>query len=444
VCVRAAFARAVIVGACLVCSNLALGQVFPASDRALEELHDRILNDPSNVELTVRYAQMARQRGDYEAAISAYERLLLYNPSLPQLQYELAALYFELESYAAARSYFEAAVSSANLAGDLRDNAKDYITEIDRRLSPTRFTAYLHAGLRYQTNASAGPATDLIRFGGQSVSLDQSFTKQPDWNGYALAVLNFEHDFGDRGDTFEASLGTYYSRQFRVDRVNLGVAELAAGPRFALPSEHVVGASLKLYGIVNGYTLGDREYLRTFGAGASVRAKPTPAMVVESTFEYRDRKFFDSVNYPTAAEQSGDLFTYTLSGSGLIFGPVRWIARVGYDWSRGDFAFWSYDRPFVDVGMPVAFVVPWFGKNQTWVLTPYAGAYFANYDAPDPSVDPNVTRRDREWHVGATLDATLATNAGVRLNVHYARNDSNIANFAYRNFAVSIGPAVRF
>ena len=434
-----------MVGACLVCSNLALGQIFPASDRALEELHERILSDPSNIELTVRYAQMARQRGDYEAAIGAYERLLLYNPSLPQLKYELAALYFELESYIAARSYFEEAASSASLAGDLRDNAKEYIVEIDRRLSPTRFTAYLHAGLRYQTNASAGPASDLIRFGGQSVSLEQSFAKQPDWNGYGLAVLNFEHDFGnERGDSFEASLGTYYSKQFRIDRVNLGVAELQAGPRFALPSDHVVGASLKLYGIVNGYTLGDREYLRTFGAGASVRAKPTQAMVVESTFEYRDRKFFDSVNYPIASEQSGDLFTYALSGSGLVFGSVRWIARAGYDWSRADFTFWSYDRPFIDLGLPVAFVVSWFGKNQTWVLTPYAGASYVNYGGPDPSVDPDVTRRDHEWHVGATLDATLATNAGVRLNVHYARNDSNIANFSYRNFAVSIGPAVRF
>jgi hypothetical protein len=94
--------------------------------------------------------------------------------------------------------------------------------------------------------------------------------------------------------------------------------------------------------------------------------------------------------------------------------------------------------------MPIAFVVPWFGTNRTWVLTPYIGASYAQYETPDPTVDPNVTRRDREWHVGSTLDAELATNAGFRFNVHYTRNDSNLINYSYRNLAFSIGPAVRF
>jgi hypothetical protein len=226
--------------------------------------------------------------------------------------------------------------------------------------------------------------------------------------------------------------------------VNLGALEIQAGPRLTLLPEYLSGASVKLYSIVNGFTLGDRAYMRTFGGGVSVRTKPSPTMIVESAFEYRGRKFYDSADYPTASEQSGDLYTYTLAASGLVFGPVRWIARAGYDWSRADFGFWSYGRPFIDLGMPMAFVVPWFGTNRTWVLTPYAGASFANYESPDPLLDPTVTRRDREWHVGATLDAELATNAGFRVNVLYVRNDSNVENFAYRNLAVSIGPAVRF
>ena len=184
--------------------------------------------------------------------------------------------------------------------------------------------------------------------------------------------------------------------------------------------------------------------MRTFGGGVSVLTKPSPTMVVESTFEYRGRKFYDSADYPTASQQSGDLYTYALAASGLVFGPVRWIARAGYDWSKADFGFWSYGRPFIDLGMPIAFVVPWFGTNRSWLLTPYVGASFVDYESPDPSLDPTVTRRDREWHVGATLDAELATNAGIRVNVHYARNDSNLVNFAYRNLAVSFGPAVRF
>ncbi len=442
--VAVAIARAALLGASLVWCGLAFGQGFPGSDRELDALHQRILSDPSNVELTVQYAQLSRQRGDYEAAISAYERLLLFNPALAQLKYELGTLYFELESYIAARNYFEAVLAAPNLPDDLRNAAQAYIKEIDKRSAPDRFNAYLHAGIRYQSNASAGPASDFIRFGGQTFSTDPNFGKRPDWNSFALGVFTFAHDFGDRGDSLEASLGAYYSRQFNVERVNLGAVELQLGPRFVLPPEFAPGASIKLYGIGNAFTLGDRTYLTTGGAGVSVRTKPSPTTVVESTFEYRNRTFYDSVNYPTASEQSGDLYTYALSGGGLIYGSVRWLARVGYDWSRADFAFWSYQRPFIDLGMPIAFAVQWFGSNRTWVLTPYIGGSYAQYEEPNPSVDPDTKRRDREWHVGATLDAELAENAGLRLNVHYTRNDSNVVNYAYRNFAVSIGPAVRF
>ncbi|AMN39692.1 tetratricopeptide-repeat containing protein [Rhodoplanes sp. Z2-YC6860] len=438
-----AVARAAFVGATLVWSGLAFGQAFPGSDRELDSLHERILRDPSNVALSVQYARLAKARGDYEAAIGAYERLLLYDPSLSQLKYELGALYFELESYAVARNYFETALGAANLPGDLRDSAKTYITEIDRRLAVDRFTAYLHAGIRYQSNASAGPSSDLIRFGGQSLSVDRAFAKQPDWNSYGLAVFNYAHDF-NANDSFEASLGTYYARQFHLERVNLGAAELQAGPRFALPLEQLLGASIKFYGIANALTLGDRTYLTTLGGGVSMRTKPTPTTIIEQAFEYRHRKFYDSGDYPTASQQSGDLATYSLSAGGLVYGTVRWAIRTGFDWSQADFAFWSYRRPFIDLGMPMAFVVPWFGSNRTWILTPYIGGSYAQYDAADPSIDPNTTRRDREWHVGATLDAELATNAGLRLNVNFARNDSNVANYAYRNFSVSLGPAVRF
>ena len=90
--VRGNITRAAVVCALVCCSSLAHGQHFFGNDRELEALHERILSDPSNVALSIQYAQLARQRGDYEAAISAYERLLLFNPTLVQLKYELGTL----------------------------------------------------------------------------------------------------------------------------------------------------------------------------------------------------------------------------------------------------------------------------------------------------------------------------------------------------------------
>ena len=439
----------VIVAICLIATVARGGGAYAQSifwneQATLDALYQRVLRDPTNVQLTLQYARLAKDSGDYEAAISAYERLLLYNPALPEVKYEVGVLYFLLESYPAARSYFEAVAATPNISSNLRTSATDYLKEIDRRLLPNRFAAYFHTGLRHQSNANAGSSAGLVRFGGQDVALASAFARKSDWNAYALTSLYFEHDLGDRGDTFEIGLGGYYARQFQIKEVNLGAVELQVGPRFLFLPEYVPGTTAKIYGIANDISLGDRPYFRTFGGGISIRSKLNPVTIVETSVEYRDRKFYDSVNYPTAGEQTGELFTYSFAGSGLVFGPVRWLARVSYDWNQSGFTFWSYQRPSVELGMPLTFNLNWFGASRLGVFTPYIGGSFTDFEIPNPLYDPNVTRRDRMWYLGTTLEANVVGQASLRLNVHYLSNDSNIVNFTYRNLAVSFGPSFRY
>lgn len=439
------FVRAICFIIIVTCGNSVLAQNFLANGQAtLDALYQRVLRDPTNVQLTVQYAQLAKDHGDYEAAISAYERLLLFNPTLTDIQYELGVLYFLLESYPAARSYFEAVAGSRGISPGMRDNAIAYLKEIDRRLSPRRFAGFLHTGLRYQSNANAGSSAGLIRFGGQDVVLDTAFAKKHDWNAYLQTTLNFEQDIGDRGDTLEMGFGGYYAKQFQIKEVNLGAAELQIGPRLVFFPEYFSNTTTKFYGIVNSIFLGDNPYFRTYGAGASLRSKLSPVTVVETAVEYRDRKFYDSIDYPTAGQQTGDLVTVSVTGNGLIYGPVRWLARVSYDWNKSGFNFWSYRRPSVELGMPILFDLSWFGASRPAQITPYIGGSLSYFEIPDPAYDAAVTRQDHTWYVGTTVEANLIGDVNFRLNVNYLSNESNIINFAYRNLSVSFGPAFRF
>ncbi len=47
----------------------------------LSDLNDAILNDPQNVDLNLRYARLAEQKGDLRKALAAYERVTVNNPS---------------------------------------------------------------------------------------------------------------------------------------------------------------------------------------------------------------------------------------------------------------------------------------------------------------------------------------------------------------------------
>ena len=74
---------------------------------------------------------MAAKLGDNEAAVSALERMLLFNPNLPRVQLELGALYFRMGSFEIARSYFEKA-AAANPPPEVRGRIDSISREIAR------------------------------------------------------------------------------------------------------------------------------------------------------------------------------------------------------------------------------------------------------------------------------------------------------------------------
>ncbi len=86
----------------------------PTAERAQlqaqkEALFQAMLRDPGNLDITFAYADVSAKLGDNEAAVSALERMLLFNPNLPRVQLEIGALYFRMGSYEIARTYFEKA-----------------------------------------------------------------------------------------------------------------------------------------------------------------------------------------------------------------------------------------------------------------------------------------------------------------------------------------------
>ena len=82
--------------------------VDAAYDKAFQEL----FRDPGNLDKSFRFAELAVRKGNFEAAISALERMLLINPDLPRVRLELGVLYFRIGSFAIARSYLTRVLDS--------------------------------------------------------------------------------------------------------------------------------------------------------------------------------------------------------------------------------------------------------------------------------------------------------------------------------------------
>lgn len=93
-----------------------------------DALYNQLLADPTNLDLTVAYAELAVEMGDYEAAVPPLERLLMSNPELPKIKLELGILYYLLGSYDISKTYLHDA--KVNGDNNIVAQADDYLARM--------------------------------------------------------------------------------------------------------------------------------------------------------------------------------------------------------------------------------------------------------------------------------------------------------------------------
>jgi hypothetical protein len=434
--------------ACNPCA--AQGAGAAASDPEYQALFQRMYANPRNLDVTFKFAEVAARLGDYEAAIGALERMLFYNPNQPRVKLELGVLYYKMGGYQVAKSYLDQVRKSPGTPPEVLAKVDEFVVAIDKGgasgASGSGFSGFIYAGVRYQTNASAGPGSLIVRSLGQDVMLSNQFGKTPDWNSFVLAGFTSSYNLGSSA-ALETSFLGYYAKQQRLSQFDLGLAELTVGPRFALPQGPFADASFRVYGIGTVASLADRPYFSGPGVGVSTRFTVGDIARVEPSYEYRSRRFTNSDLYPMVSQQSGKLQTVAVAAAGSFLGKLPWASRVAFDRNRTDdmaFDFNSYRRVSADIGFPIPFTVPASDGPHQVVFTPSVGVSRTSYSQPNPTVDPLVTRLDREWHASGALDTQLYANLGVRTLVQYTRTSSSLPNFSTDNFAVSFGPTGRF
>jgi hypothetical protein len=435
-----------LIGISALWSAVAFPAASPPPDSDFDALFQRTFKEPLNLDLAFHFAEVATQRGDYEAAIGALERMLFYNPRLPRVRLELGVLYFKLGSYAMARSYFNSSIATPDVPPEVKAKVDAFLAEIDRRLSPHKWNVFLQSGMRYQTNANAGPDGLLVKAIGYDAVLNSQFAKTPDWNWFGLVGATYAYDLQDgNGDALEAGLTGYYAKQFRLPQFDLGLIEVQAGPRFGVP-QLFPGASIRTYAIGTTTNLAGAPYFSGPGGGVSMRF-PFSLALVEPSVEFRNRIFMNSTLYPTASEQSGNLLTAAIAAEGPVLDYFSWAGRVAFDNNRTTdpiFNFNSYQRWSVDFAFPIPCSINWNNSTLHFVVAPTAGASRAAYATPNPIVSPTVTRLDLEWHVGTIVDFLSTANFGMRTQLQYSQTNSTLPNYDTRNFSITFGPTARF
>ena len=82
-------------------------KLIEQTDLEREKIFASLIDDPTNLDLLFKYANLSIILGDLEAAIGVFEQMLIYKPDLPRIKLELGVLYFRLGAFASAKRYLD-------------------------------------------------------------------------------------------------------------------------------------------------------------------------------------------------------------------------------------------------------------------------------------------------------------------------------------------------
>ena len=152
---------------------------------------------PENVEINFYLGRSALELKHYDDAVSAFDRVLILNPSHVRTKLELARLYFEIQQYDTAQSLLDG-VLQEQLPLTVQENVIALKSAIDQQRAKHTFGGALILAWDYDTNIG----NDVGRSVTQSIPniIDLPGNNQRKSAGLAQTlVLNHSYDIGEKG-----------------------------------------------------------------------------------------------------------------------------------------------------------------------------------------------------------------------------------------------------
>lgn len=392
-----------------------------------------MLAAPDDLDTAFEYAMVSSLLGDYEAAISTLERMLIYAPGVPRIQLELGVLYFRLGSTETARYYFQEALNAPNVPPEVEARVTAYLETLSKQEDPASFRASVVTGVRYQTNANAAPGSRRVDLNGGTFILDDTGTGKADVNAFLAGRAHASYDLGLQGDLFETDFVFYGARYADIVRLDTALAELTLGPSLNLERFDLDDSRLGLYAIASGIRLNHANYNGALGFGARLVTQIIPTLLIDSKIEWRRRWYNDTAEYPTVSDRNGHFLRLASTISRKVSQTVTLRALILADFEETQTAWTQSWEAGGGIGATVKINSPIEKLSSPWSLDLEAGYIYREYQGPDPFVDPVISQFDHEGWARAGLSIPLRNDLALGFTGEVRRQYSNYDLGKYSN-----------
>lgn len=416
-----------------------------AGDASLQAIEDkrrqlfaRMMTAPDDLDTAFEYAALSSQAGDLEGAISTLERMLIYAPGLPRLQLELGVLYYRLGAYETARQYFDGAKTAGDVPPEVSAKVDQYLTAIDQKGAPSQLSGMVRTGLRYQSNANAGPSNSTVTLNGLSYTLDDLSVAGEDVNAFVNGTVRYRHDTDVQGLSLEAGLSGYAAGYRDRETLNTGAIEAYAGPVFDLGRFGLDDRSLSVMLLTSGVLIEGDRYLASAGISTNFDWQVTPVDSFSASLQYRYEDYSNTKSRKTAALQTGNRFDAQVSWSHNVTEDFSLTGRVLATRRDAETGYLSA----TEVGGAISGTYRYaalIGDGPAWVIGLEAAVAGRRYDDPDTMINSGESQRDTEFSLNLRQITPFTERVALVAEAGYRKVWSNYDIKAFDNISMSVG-----
>jgi tetratricopeptide (TPR) repeat protein len=192
-------------------------------------------NDLSNQNLNFYLGRCAYEQGEYDIAISYYDRILFAQPNNSRAKIEIAQSNLMLKNYVQAIKDFNEVLVNENTPTNVKKNIEARLAYIKQTMQKNFISGALVFDLSYDSNvnnsATAGNYSIYVPQLGTDLTLANSTKKESDYYYDAIAVINHIYKY-DETMSLNNSLVVYTQDYNKKKDSNIDVISFTSTPTF--------------------------------------------------------------------------------------------------------------------------------------------------------------------------------------------------------------------
>ena len=328
-----------------------------AAQQQKEEVFKQLFQDPTNLSLLFKYANLSILVGDLEGAIGVFEQMLIYDSELPRIRLELGVLYFRLGAYALANNYLKS-VKEFNPPPEVEARVDQFLEAIVSAEEPFQWQQNLSIGFKRTTNGNSGINADFIEIGDFLLEVDEESKRLSDRSSLYNYSLSIDQDLNHpRGDNIQYFFSYGADRLSTFSQFDIQSNVLSVRRNFNLDEnffsffnleDPVFSPNINLLRVI----LNREEILRSGRISLDYSGQLDDGSSMLFSY-YRDEKIFKSGRQKNG-RINGISFgqSYVWPGSQALYGYKimleNYRANAGYEFYENYGIEFSYSQPLLD------------------------------------------------------------------------------------------------